>query len=178
MSNASLTSKVAAPAAGGVSARAVIFAIVLLLPVALLAWVFYDVSTTGGIKKLPDGTTFVELQAMSTFSFDQEDGTIEDVPEKYRLLDGERVVLEGEMYSDAVPGGDIESFDLVYSIADCCLVAEPQVQHFVRSQTVNGPVRLRQGEVRVIGTLRVDVERDDTGVTGVYHLAVEGVEAI
>ncbi len=163
---------------GGLSGRAILFALVLLVPVVALGYVFYDVSTTGGIKQLPNGYKFVELQAMSTFSFDQKDGTVDDVPERYRELDGQKVVLEGEMYSDGVVGGDIQSFDLVYSIADCCLVAEPQVQHFVKAETIAGPVRLRQGQVRVSGTLKVDVTRDDGGITGVYHLAVEDVESI
>ncbi len=167
------------PAATGGALKAVLFALVVLCPVVALGYVFLDVSRTGGIKQLPDGTTVVDLQSMSSFSFDQLDGTINDVPEKYRELDGKRVALEGEMYVANSSAGEVEKFDLVYSIADCCYSGKPQVQHFVRSQTKPGqPVTKHKGEVLAYGTLRVEVTREGDEITGVYHLAVDDVEPL
>ena len=35
---------------------------------------------------------------MSTFTFDQVNGKLEDVPKKWRDLDVQKVILKGEMY--------------------------------------------------------------------------------
>ncbi len=156
--------------------RGLLFAAVLLVPVLALGWVFIDASRTGGVYERPDGVKFVNLQQMVTFPFDQRDGTVEQVPETYRQLDGERVALRGEMWVDSASRGEVENFSLVYSIGDCCFSGEPKVQHFVRSSTEPGRgVPLHRGIVEVVGKLRVDIEKQNGVVTGVYHLDVESV---
>jgi hypothetical protein len=159
----------------GFNARAMLFLLVVTVPVIALGFVFYDAATGTGIKELPDGYKSVDLQRMSTFDFDPLDGTVEDVPPQYRALDGQKIVTEGQMWNEMVTGGTTDEFDLVYSIEDCCLSGESKVQHFVQSQMIDGATRMYDGDVRVRGVLRVDVTRDDSGVTGVYHLDVEEV---
>ena len=167
------------PAAGGGGLRLALFALIIVIPVGLLAWVFVDASRSNGVKTLVDGTAWVDLQAMSLFTFDQKDGTIDDVPEAYRALNGQRVALDGEMVVDNTAADQVSDFDLVYSISDCCYGGAPQIQHFVQTKTPPGEdARFYKGRVRAVGTLRVEVTRDDSGVTGVYHLDDAVVEPL
>ena len=165
---------------GGAIARIALFAMIVLVPVAALGYVYWDFQRSGGIKELADGTKLVDLKAMSTFSFDQENGTVEDVPEKFRALDGEKVLLEGEMVSTTSAAGRVAEFDLVYSISDCCYSGAPQVQHFIKSTLAEGgTVPFYRGTpVQVRGTLRVDVQKSDGKVQSVYQLSVDDVQPI
>ena len=166
--------------AGGGWARMALFALVVLVPVAALGYVYYDFKATGGIRETDQGVKVVDLKAMSDFPFDQENGTIDDVPPLYRGLDGQKVVLEGEMFTTTSASGRVDRFDLVYSIADCCYGNAPQVQHFVDARPADGgTVKFYRGtQVRVSGTLNVDVRRDGGRVTSVYQLAVDEVEPL
>lgn len=164
----------------GPNLRIVLFALIILVPVAALGYVYWDFQRSGGIQQLPDGYKLVDLKAMSTFVFDQENGTIEDIPEMWRNLDGQKVVLEGEMYSDRSAAGHVEEFDLVYSIANCCYSGAPQAQHFVKSRPADGgTLKFYRGTpVRARGTLHVDVQKTDGRVTSVYQFDVEELEPI
>ena len=74
---------------------------------------------------------------------------------------------------------DVNEFELVWSVANCCYTGSPQVQHFVQAKVVEGrKVRYYTRPVRVHGTLRVDVTRHEGQITGVYHLDVERVEPV
>jgi hypothetical protein len=154
-----------------------LFALVVLLPVAALAWVYYDFKSTGGIRQGVDGYKIVDLKAMSDFPFDNQAGTLEDVPEIYRGLDGQKVELVGEMWTGSTAASRVTDFSLVYSIADCCYTDEPQVQHFVDARVIGeDPVKFYRSPVRVRGTLHVDVQTRGGRVTSVYQLDVENVE--
>lgn len=156
--------------------RMVVFAGVVIVLLGYPMWIFLDEALTGGIKDRGDYKE-VNLKAMSTFPFDNYSGKLEDIPEKWRALNGQRVEVVGEMWQPYSAGNQIKGFELVYSIAQCCFQGPPQIQHFVQSRVVNGQsVGYYSGPVRVKGTLRVDVTRDETGkVNGVYHLDVESV---
>ncbi|HEY0010245.1 MAG TPA: hypothetical protein VGB55_16090, partial [Tepidisphaeraceae bacterium] len=132
---------------------------------------------TGGIEQRGD-VYRVNLKAMSTFPFDQKFGTIDDVPTKFRELDGKRVELIGEMYAPQSSGAAVDKFDVVYSIQKCCYSGEPLVQHFVRSKGTAGPVPFYSGQVRITGTLKVDVVKEADKVTGIYHLSVDKVDPV
>ena len=67
-----------------------------------------DMQVTGGMKQLGGGYTYVDLKAMSTFTFDQNNGTINDVPAKWRELDGKKVVLHGEMWEPTGAGPTVD----------------------------------------------------------------------
>src|SRR4030095_7303818 len=94
-------------------------------------WVMVEQQVTGGIKQADGGYKDVNLKAMSTFTFDQVNGRLEDVPTKWRELDGQKVILKGEMYNTLGTEQNVDTFVLVYSIAKCCVTSTPQVQHFV-----------------------------------------------
>ncbi len=159
--------------------RVVLFTAVVLVPVIALGYVYLSTVMSSGIKEVEGGYTWVDLQKMSSFTFDQRNGTLEQVPEQWRALDGRKVILEGEMWSSKSSGPELSEFDLVWSVANCCFTGAPQVQHFVRSTTADGkPVRYYARPVRVKGTLKVDVTSEAGQVTGVYHLDVESVEPL
>jgi hypothetical protein len=166
------------PLSQRINLRILIFAGVVLFLVGYPAYLYLDTQLSGGIHRAGDYTK-VDLKAMSTFAFDKVAGRIEDVPKRYRELDGQKVLLEGEMWAPMAAGPTTDQFDLVYSISQCCFTGPPQVQHFVKAKANHGPVpNLHYTRVRVTGTLRVDVQRENGEVTGVYHLDVDKVEPV
>ncbi len=160
--------------------RMIFFIAFVLLLVGYPVYWMVKMQVTGGVEKVAGGYTYVDLKAMSTFTFDQANGTIDDVPAKWRALDGQKVKVVGEMWQPYSAGNLVVGFELVYSIAKCCFSGPPQIQHFVQSHVVPGKtVGYYSGPVEVTGTLRVKVTRDDLGkITGVYHLEVEGVRPV
>jgi hypothetical protein len=165
---------------GGVNPRVLLFLAIVLLPVLGVGYIAVSGAMSGGVRELPDGTVFVDLKRMSDFDFHPAVGTIEDVPEQWRQLDGERVVLEGQMWEPSRVDGGVKDFELVYSIDDCCFSGEPKIQHFVQASVNDGNEVRYHGDdyVRVVGTLKVDVTRENGRVNGVYHLAVDDVEPL
>lgn len=159
--------------------RMIVFALLALVFVGMPAYWYFDELISGGIK---DHGDFVEvnLQAMSSFPFDQSTGAIGDVPQKWRELDGRKVLLRGEMWAPNSAAPRLNRFELVYSIAKCCFSGPPQVQHFVQAQVKDGKaVPYVSGLVDVYGTLKVDVtRRPDGSPAAVYHLEVERLEPV
>ena len=157
--------------------RLVFFIAVIALLVGYPVYQFVEMKLTGGIKQAAGGYTQVDLKAMSTFAFDQADGTINDVPEKWRQLDGKKVILHGEMWEPMGAGPHVTDFQLVYSIAKCCFSGPPQIQHFVHSRALpDAKLAYYEGTVEVRGILHVDVKQDQGRVTSVYQLDVESVK--
>ena len=157
--------------------RAVVFVLVVLAPVAAIGWIYFKTAFSSGIRQADGGYLWVDLQKLSSFTFDQRNGTLEQVPQRWRNLHGKKVILEGEMAPLKSSAREVNEFELVWSVANCCYTGSPQVQHFVQAKVVDGrKVRYYTRPVRVHGTLRVDVTRQDGQVTGVYHLDVERVE--
>jgi hypothetical protein len=157
--------------------RLIIFAAVILMLIGAPTYIYLESVLTGGVKNRGDYLE-VDLKAMSNFPFDQENGTINDVPKQWRELDGKKVLLEGEMWAPTSAAPTISQFELVYSIAKCCFNGPPQKQHFVQSKVLNdGKVPYYSGLVRVVGTLHVNVRKTpDDKVASVYELDVESVE--
>jgi len=160
--------------------RMIIFAAVVALLVGFPVYVYLESAITGGIKNVGNGFKEVDLKAMSSFPFDQSHGTIEDIPKKWRDLDGQKVVVYGEMWQPMEAGdGRVKNFDLCYSIAKCCFSGPPQVQHFVKSNVKDGKnVYAYPNLVKVVGTLHVNVVYDKEGgkVSQVYQLDVEDIQ--
>src|SRR5689334_16115364 len=100
--------------------RMLIFFLVIGTMIGYPLYQFIHESITGGITNAGNGYTHVELKAMSTFSFDQNNGTLEDIPQKWRDLDGKKVIAEGEMWATQGAGDAVSSYQLCYSIAKCC----------------------------------------------------------
>jgi hypothetical protein len=167
------------PLSERINLRMIVFFGVIGLLIGYPVYWFVHEQLTGGISDAGGGYKEVDLKAMSLFPFDQTNGKITDVPQKWRDLDGKKVILYGEMYQPYSAGNQMGGFSLVYSIAKCCITTQPQIQHFVQSKVAAGKnVEYYPGLVKVTGTLHVDVQKDKEAdkITGVYHLDVESVE--
>ncbi|WP_428937883.1 hypothetical protein [Fontivita pretiosa] len=159
--------------------RILIFAAVVLLIVGYPAYLYIESELTGGIKDIGGGYKEVDLKAMSTFNFDQVSGTIDDIPAKWRALDGQKVVLYGEIAPTTFASRALNEFDLVYSVTKCCFSGPPQVQHFVQARMKDGrEAPYYSGLVRVRGTLHVNVIPGEGRVASVYQLDVEDIEPV
>jgi hypothetical protein len=140
-------------------------------------YVLIDTQVSGGIKAAANGYKEVNLKAMSTFEFDQANGTLQDIPQKWRDLDGQKVILLGEMWQPNVAGNEVQDFALVYSIAKCCVTSTPQVQHFVHSKAMPGKsLSYYSTPVEVRGVLHVNVKSEEGRVASVYQLDVESIK--
>ena len=162
-----------------INVRMIVFAAVVLAILAFPVYWYLSVAMTGGIRDAGNGYKEVDLKAMSDFPFDQKYGTIDDVPPIYRALDGQKVILTGEMAPMQSAAPEIDSFQLVYSVAKCCYSGEPQAQHFIYSTVQNGKkVPYYGGLVKVYGTLHVNVKKTEGKVESVYQFDVEDVEPL
>jgi len=159
--------------------RLIIFVIAVGIVVGYPLYVYLDAAVSGGIKDAGGGYKEVDLKAMSTYFFNQEEGKIDDIPAKWRALDGQKVVLYGEMWQPQSAGPFVDSFQLCYSIAKCCFSGPPQVQHFVDSKSVPGTkLEYFSGLVKVKGILHVNVKKGEGKVQSVYQLDCESIEPV
>ncbi len=167
------------PISERINIRMIAFGVFILALVAFPVYWYLSVALTGGIRDAGNGYKEVELMAMVEFPFDQKYGTTDDIPPKYRALDGQKVILTGEMVPMESAAPEINSFSLVYSIAKCCYNTEPQVQHFIHSKVKNDQkVPYWAGLVKVYGTLHVDVKQAEGKVDSVFQFDVEKVESL
>lgn len=159
--------------------RLIAFAAVILLVVGYPLYLYVDSELTGGVKQLSNGYTAVDLKAMTLFDFDQDKGAITDVPQRWRELNGKKIIVRGEIAPTNFSAREANEFDLVYSVAKCCVTGRPQVQHFVRS-TIKGADRAPyyQGLIEVQGTLHVNVQNDGQQVTSVYQIDVDKIQPV
>src|ERR1700733_1693738 len=110
-----------------INVRLIVFLAIVAAP--FVGFLYAFVNYNGGIQHTRDGL-LVDLKALGNFEFDQNDGTIANVPPKYRELDGKKVVLEGFMYSRLSSVGT-GNFEFVYNVQKCCFNGPPQVQERV-----------------------------------------------
>jgi hypothetical protein len=170
------------PVSERINFRLITFISAFLLLLGAPIYLYLDSALTGGIKNYGDYFK-VDLKAMSSFTFDQVAGKLEDVPPQWRELDGKRILLHGEIAPGGFNARGADGFlELVYSVQKCCFSGQPQIQHFVQvTVPQSADVKLTtSGEIEVLGQLKVDVVRDpETGkITGVYHLRAERVSSI
>jgi hypothetical protein len=163
-----------------INPRMLIFTGVLLLLIGYPVYLFVDQKLHGGMWDVSDERgryKMVDLKTLSGFEMDQLRGVNDDIPREFRALDGQRVMLVGEMWSGRSAGGAQRDFDLVYSIAKCCFSGPPKVQHFIRSKAIPGKkLEFLSGMVKVIGKLHVGVENEGGTILSVYRMDVESVE--
>jgi hypothetical protein len=158
--------------------------VVVALVLALVGYalkVTYESVIQGGVVSSGDHYR-VELKQMSNFEMDQTLGTVADVPERFRNLDGKKVVLEGEVAPGGISAGDmVKQFSLCYSVAKCCFGGPPRVQHFVACSAGGRPMPNYDGAgpVRVFGTLHIKVIKTDVGtIASIFQMDVERIERV
>ena len=156
--------------------RVLVLAGVVLLPIGWMTYTFIVLTIGQGIEQVGDYKQ-VDLKAMGNFPFNDRTDGPDQVPEVYRQLDGQKVLLIGQMYSDFAASPRVNRFQLVYSIQNCCFNGPPKVQERVFCQVPGDKtVPIYDGLSRVYGTLHVRAIREKGMVVSVYDLDVERVE--
>src|SRR5947207_9072510 len=107
------------PLSERINFRMILFFGVLLILIGYPVYIYVDNAVHGGIKNQGNYLE-VDLKSMGNFPFDGDNGTINDVPSRWRELDGKRVTLQGEVWAPNEAGDSMTHFELVYSIAKCC----------------------------------------------------------
>jgi hypothetical protein len=159
--------------------RMMVLAAIVLTMVGVPFYIWLDEVVTGGIH---DYGTYkeVDLKAMSSFDMDQRIGKMEDIPLKFRQLEGKRCMMVGEMWQPLSAGDDrLRFFTLVYSKTKCCFNGPPLAQHFVDSTVVKGAhVYYYNEPVKVWGTVHVFIRKEAGVIKSIYHVDVDKVEPI
>ena len=139
--------------------------------------VLIDFQLNGGIKTVAGGYKLIDLKAMGSFDFDQINGARQDIPQKWRDLDGQKVILYGEMWNSSTTGDSVHNVVLCYSVMNCRVGGPPRVQHFVDARALPGKsLETYGGQVEVKGVLHVDVERQGGRVSNIYRIDVESLK--
>jgi hypothetical protein len=161
--------------------RMIAVAAVVLFLVGYPIYTYLDESISGGVHNVGNGMKAVDLKALGNFPFDEKVSTINDVPQKWRGLDGQKVVLEGFMYAGNSAADNINRFQFVYNIAKCCFGGPPRVQERVFTIVPNGgtvPYYYME-MVRCTGTLHVAVHKNEVGTTdAVYTMDLDKVQEL
>lgn len=154
--------------------RMLVILLVVLLPVGWLVWTFARLTLSGGIEQAGQ-YKLVNLKEMGNFPFNDISGTPQDVPARFRQLDGQKVLFEGQMYVDYTTAAQVDRFQLVYSIQNCCFNGPPRVQErvFAHSSRLM-PVYTEL--TKVYGTLHIRVSKENGKVVSLFDMDVERVE--
>jgi hypothetical protein len=161
-----------------INLRLVLLLAVVALPFIYFGYVIVDQAITGGVKDR-GGYYEVDLKSLGQFPFDPAQDDTSNVPEKWRQLDGKKVMLVGEMYAGTSAAPKVPAFQLVYSIQKCCFGGPPRVQErvFVKAPP-NDPAPFYWQPVRVTGTLHVNARRVEGQVISVFDMDVDRVEPV
>ena len=162
--------------------RVLVFISVIVLPIMLLFFWWLNEFLSGGIHN-EGAYKEIDLKAMSSFDMDQMNATMEDIPSKWRSLEGEKVLAIGEMWAphSADDSEKLDYFQLVYSKTKCCFSGPPLAQHFVDAYVNKGKhVYYYDVPVKVWGTEHTVIRKDpQTGVIkSIYRFDVDKVQPI
>jgi hypothetical protein len=153
--------------------RLVVFLLLVAVPFAWCLWLILDPRTI--VNK---GDYFeVDLKAMGNFPMDARRDGMEVIPAEVRALNGKKVRFDGEMYAPDQSSSRVHEFQLVYSIVECCLGGPPKVQERVFA-FVPDDKKIKNytgGQVTVIGTLHVDVKKQNGEAVSVFTMDVDEV---
>src|SRR5215210_3527586 len=87
----------ARPARPRISVRLIVVLALVALPFLYFGYVILDQSLNGGVTRRGDFYE-VDLKSLGYFPFDGVKDDLNNVPSKWRELDGKRVALQGEMF--------------------------------------------------------------------------------
>ncbi len=119
----------------------------------------------------------IDLKALGNFPCDEEGGCTQDIPRRWRDLNGRRVEVTGFM-GFPVAGAGVQKYRLVYNVSSPSGFNRPLIQERIdatapMSMSVFSPYDC----VRVSGVLHVGVQRDPSGNASVFRMDVESVAA-
>jgi hypothetical protein len=118
----------------------------------------------------------VNLKDMSLFDFDPWKGGVDDIPQRFRDLEGKRVTFVGEMWAPAQrDDGSLSFFQTVYSKTKWSFRGPPHPQDFWDCNPVNGvKIDYSDWPVKVIGVFHVKIRRDED-IKSIYEVDVQSV---
>src|SRR3954462_13507334 len=97
------------PLSQRINLRMILFFGVLAFLIGAPVYIYVDSAVHGGIKN-HGNLVEVDLKSMGNFNFDGENGTTDDVPVRFRELDGKHVLLQGEVYAPNEAGDRMHQF--------------------------------------------------------------------
>jgi len=161
--------------------RVGVIAVLILGLVGYAMKVTYEMVIQGGV--VPTGDAYkVDLKAMSNFEMSQNNGTVQDVPERFRSLDGKKVILEGEVAPGGLTAGNkADQLVICYSVAKCCITGQMKIQHFVVCRPPAGKSLNNfsvSDTIKVYGTLHVKVKQDGGVITSIFQLDVDRIDPV
>lgn len=155
---------------------------IVLLAIGMPLYIYIDTIAHGGVWSEKDERgdyKKVDVKAISEFEMDQVTGTDADIPARYRALDGQRVLLQGEMYLLGTEGPRLTEFNLCYSYKRCCGIGPAKMQHFVIARmTGDKAADYTMSQIKVMGKMHVRVEKKDGRIASVYRLDVESINPV
>lgn len=160
-----------------INLRMLIVAAVLGFVIGYPVYLYVDAVINGGAKHVGNAWQ-VNLKALGDFPFNDSTGTINNVPMKWRKLDGKRIVLQGFPYVTNYAGDSIPSFQFVYNVAHCCFGGPPLVQERVFAQVPNGGTvpNYNLEFSTITGILHVKVEKAGGKVQSVFTMDVQKIK--
>ena len=168
------------PMVSRINLRMVTIIVVFGALVGYPVYTFVKASHNGGIEATGNGY-HVDLKALGNFPFNDTTGTLADVPDKFRQLDGKQVTLEGFCYAGNQASDRINNFQFVYNVTKCCFAGPPQVQERVFAVVRGGgiPDPGMYTMVQLSGVMHVAVVKDEGGkISSVYTLDVNGAKLV
>ena len=172
-----MDSAVKVPISGRINLRMILFVGVVLLLVGYPVYWYVESEVTGGVRQA-GGLHLRRSESAGNFPFDSTNGSAKDVPARFRSLDGQKVLLEGEVWVPNEAGDRMTRFELVYSIQKCCFGGPPRVQErvFVQVPKQMHVPNLTNNYVRVTGTLHIDPKNDGGQISELYTLSLDRIE--
>jgi hypothetical protein len=156
-----------------INVRVIVFILILVAPIGAISYLLIKSMLNGGVEMTAQGAV-VDLKALGNFPFNKITGTLNDVPQRYRNLDNQKVILTGFITPDSGAGSSANRFTLVYNVQLCCFSGPPQVQErvycFMKSEKRLPPDTQL---VKVSGTLHVRLVKENGVITSVYDLDVD-----
>ena len=117
----------------------------------------------------------IGLAWLAGYTFDQDHGTLADIPQPIRQLDGQHISLEGYM----IPldqADNITAFALVPNLY-FDQNRPPLIQETVVARVVDGRcLNYSPDAIRISGILHVRVETDDGYLISIYTLTIDHAE--
>ena len=159
--------------------RLIIFLACISIPFLWFFGTFMNQLVNGGVEKHGD-YVFVDLKALGNFPFDEFNGQLTDVPQRFRDLDGKKIELEGFMYPTNEAGDKVHECQFVYNIAKCCFSGPPRVQERVFLFAPKGHQFRMYGDMaRVTGVLHLRLNKSPDGkIIRLYDLDVQSAKPV
>ena len=119
----------------------------------------------------------VDMQALGNFAFNNSTGVTQDIPSRWRDLDGRRVSLKGFMFQPMDNGAGARQYQLVHDLHLSEHRGPPLVQERVLATAPAAtPVYPPFDPAQIDGVLHVGVVRDASGaIRSVFRMDVESV---